>query len=109
MEKGEDPQVELIELENIKPLITITEMPEEWPTECYIRYLGPLESIINLPENVIKTEGVSVDEEDEEAQMVQVEFGDSITEGLLEFLRDKGIAPELQEEAIRWVQEKYVK
>ncbi len=110
VEKGEEPRVELVELEGIKPLITITEPPEVWPTECYIRYLGPLEGIIELPENVIKIEGVvPVDEDEKEHQTAQVEFGDSITEGLLEFLHDKGIAPELQEEAIRWVQEKYVK
>jgi DNA repair exonuclease SbcCD nuclease subunit len=110
VEKGEEPQVELVELEGIKPLITVTEVPEKWPTECYIRYLGPMEGIIDLPENVIKTQGViSVEEDETEPQKVQVEFGDSVTEGLSEYLAGKGIAPELQEEAVKWVQEKYVK
>jgi exonuclease SbcD len=110
VEKGEEPQVELVELEGIKPLVTITEVPEEWPTDCYIRYLGPLEGIMNLPENVIKIEGVVPTDEDEEApQPIQVEFSDSLTEGLPEFLHAKGVSPELQEEAVQWVQEKYVR
>jgi hypothetical protein len=110
VKKGEEPQVELVELEDIKPLVTLTEAPEEWPTECYIRYLGPMEDIIDLPENVIKTQGVvPVEGDEEEPQVVQVEFGDSLTEGLSEFLHAKGVTLELQEEAVRWVQEKYVK
>lgn len=110
VEKGEEPQVELIELEGIKPLVTLTEVPDEWPTECYIRYLGPLEGIIDMPENVIKTQGVVPEDEDEEApKPVEMEFSDSLTEGLPEFLNDKGIIPELQEEAVKWVQEKYCK
>jgi DNA repair exonuclease SbcCD nuclease subunit len=110
VEKGEEPQVELVELEGIKPLVTLTEAPEEWPSNCYIRYLGPLEGIIDLPENVVKADGVvSVDDDGEEPQTVQVEFSDSVTEGLSEYLHSKGITRELQEEAVKWVQEKYVK
>ncbi len=109
VEKGEEPQVELVELEGIKPFVTLTKVPEKWPTECYIRYLGPLEGIINLPENVIKTEGVSVEDDDETLQPVEMEFSDSLTEGLSEFLHTKGISPELQEKAVQWVQEKYCK
>ena len=110
VEKGEEPQVELVELEGIKPLITVREVPEKWPTECYIRYLGPMEGIIDLPENVIKTQGVvHVEDDEEEPQTVQVEFSDSLTEGLPEFLHAKGVTQELQEEAVKWVQEKYVK
>jgi hypothetical protein len=69
-----------------------------------------MEGIIDLPENVIKTQGVvHVEDDEEEPQTVQVEFGDSLTEGLPEFLHAKGVTLELQEEAVRWVQEKYVK
>jgi DNA repair exonuclease SbcCD nuclease subunit len=111
VEKGEEPQVELVELEGIKPLVTLTEVPDEWPTDCHIRYLGPLEGIIDLPENVIKCEGVFPDEEEdeEESQPVHVQFGDSLTEGLPEFLHAKGVTVESQEAGVKWVQEKYVK
>lgn len=110
-EKDGNPTTELVELEGIKPLVTITELPEEWPTDCYIRYLGPLESLMELPENVIKTEGVAPEAEDEDSEdgPVQMEFTDSLTEGLTDFLHTKGVSAELQEEAVRWVQEKYVK
>jgi DNA repair exonuclease SbcCD nuclease subunit len=110
-EKDGNPTTELVELEGIKPLVTITELPEEWPTDCYIRYLGPLESLMELPENVIKTEGVAPEAEDEDSENgpVQMEFTDSLTEGLTDFLHTKGVSAELQEEAVRWVQEKYVK
>lgn len=110
-EKDGNPTTELVELEGIKTLVTITELPEEWPTDCYIRYLGPLESLMELPENVIKTEGVAPEAEDEDAEdgPVQMEFTDSLTEGLTEFLHTKGVSAELQEEGVRWVQEKYTK
>ncbi len=105
-----DPIVELVELEGIKPLVTLTELPDQWPTDCHIRYLGPLESLMELPENVVKTSGVFPGSEDEEEeQPVEVEFSDSLTEGLPEFLHAKGMPPELQEEAVRWVQERYAK
>jgi exonuclease SbcD len=111
IEKDATPQTELVELEGIKPLVTITELPEEWPTDCYIRYLGPLESIRELPENVIKTEGVAPEAVDgEEAEgPVQMEFTDSLTEGLTDFLHTKGLPAEQQEAGVLWVQEKYVK
>jgi len=48
-------------------------------------------------------------ENEEEEQPVEVEFSDSLTEGLPEFLHAKGVPPELQEEAVRWVQERYAK
>jgi DNA repair exonuclease SbcCD nuclease subunit len=110
-EKDGNPTTELVELEGIKPLVTITELPEEWPTDCYIRYLGPLESLMELPENVIKTEGVAPEAEDEDSEdgPVQMEFTDSLTEGLTDFLHTKGVSADLQEEGVRWVQEKYVK
>ena len=110
-EKDGNPTTELVELEGIKPLVTITELPEEWPTDCYIRYLGPLESLMELPENVIKTEGVAPEAEDEDSEdgPVQMEFTDSLTEGLTDYLHTKGLSAELQEEGVRWVQEKYVK
>ena len=110
-EKDGNPTTELVELAGIKPLVTITELPEEWPTDCYIRYLGPLESLMELPENVIKTEGVAPEAEDEDSEdgPVQMEFTDSLTEGLTEFLHTKGVSAELQEEGVRWVQEKYTK
>lgn len=108
--QGEEPTTELIELEGIKPLVTLTEQPEEWPTDCYIRYLGPLEGIIELPDNVIKTEGVAPEAKDDETEdTVQVEFTDSLTEGLSEFLSAKGIPEEFQEEGVQWVVGKYVK
>lgn len=110
-EKDGNPTTELVELDGIKPLVTITELPEEWPTDCYIRYLGPLESLMELPENVIKTEGVAPEAEDEDSDdgPVQMEFTDSLTEGLTDYLHTKGLSTELQEEGVRWVQEKYVK
>jgi exonuclease SbcD len=110
-EKDGNPTTELVELEGIKPLVTITELPEEWPTDCYIRYLGPLESLMELPENVIKTEGVAPEAEDEDSEdgPVQMEFTDSLTEGLTDYLHTKGLSADLQEEGVRWVQEKYVK
>lgn len=110
-EKDGNPTTELVELAGIKPLVTITELPEEWPTDCYIRYLGPLESLMELPENVIKTEGVAPEAEDEDSSdgPVQMEFTDSLTEGLTDFLHTKGVPADLQEEGVRWVQEKYVK
>jgi exonuclease SbcD len=109
--QGEEPTTELVELEGIKPLVTLTEKPEEWPTDCYIRYIGPLEGIIELPDNVIKTESVAPEaqEEGEEVEAAQVEFTDSLTEGLSEFLHVKGILPEFQEAGVQWVREKYVK
>jgi len=109
LEQGEEPQVDLVELEGIKPLVTLTEVPDEWPTDCYIRYSGPLEGIIDLPENVVKTQGLALDDDNETPQPVEMEFSDSLTEGLPEFLHAKGITPELQEEAVQWVQEKYCK
>jgi len=111
VEKDETPTTELVELEGIKPLVTITEKPDEWPTDCYIRYIGPMEGIMDLPDNVIKTEGVAPEaaEEGEEEGPVQMEFSDSLTEGLTDFLHTKGIAAELQEEGVLWVTEKYVK
>jgi exonuclease SbcD len=110
-EKGSTPTTELAELEGIKPLVTLTKVPEEWPTDCYIRYLGPLEGIMELPPNVIKTEGVApeAEEEGEESGPVQMEFTDSLTEGLTDFLHTKGIGADLQEEAVLWVTTKYVK
>lgn len=110
IQEDSDPNVELVELEGIKPLVTITEVPEKWPTDCYIRYLGPLESLMELPENVVKTEGVVPEDKDqEEERPIEVEFGDSLTEGLPEFLHTKGIPAELQEDAVKWVQERYCK
>jgi exonuclease SbcD len=110
-EKDGNPTTELVELDGIKPLVTITELPEKWPTDCYIRYLGPLESLMELPENVIKTEGIAPEAEDEDSEdgPVQMEFTDSLTEGLTDFLHTKGVSADLQEEGVRWVQEKYVK
>jgi DNA repair exonuclease SbcCD nuclease subunit len=111
VEQDGTPTTELVELEGIKPLVTITELPEVWPTGCYIRYLGPLESLMELPENVIKTEGIAPEaaEGEEDEGPVQMEFTDSLTEGLTDFLHTKGVSSELQEEGVRWVQEKYVK
>lgn len=110
VEKDETPTTELVELEGIKPLVTITEKPDEWPTDCYIRYIGPMEGIIELPDNVIKTEGVAPEaEEGEEEGPAQMEFSDSLTEGLTDFLHTKGIASDMQEEGVLWVTEKYVK
>lgn len=110
LEKDEEPQVDLVELKGITPLITIEEKPEVWPTDCYIRYLGPLEGIIELPENVIKTEGVSsIINEAGESVIEQMEFTDSLTEGLDEFLALKSIPEEYRQEGIQWVQEKYNK
>lgn len=111
VEKDGNPATELVELEGIKPLVTLTEKPDEWPTDCYIRYIGPMEGIIDLPDNVIKTEGVAPEaaEDGEEEGPVQMEFSDSLTEGLTDFLHTKGIAAELQEEGVLWVTEKYVK
>jgi exonuclease SbcD len=99
---------ELVELEGIKTLMTLTEKPEEWPTDCYIRYLGPLEDIIDLPSNVLKTEGVAP-EAAEESGAASIEFTDSLTEGLAEFLHAKGIPEEHQQAGVLWVTEKYVK
>ena len=56
--KKVEPIVELVELEGIKPLVTLTDLPDQWPTDCHIRYLVALESFMELPENVIKTLGV---------------------------------------------------
>jgi hypothetical protein len=66
---------------------------------------------MELPENVIKTEGVAPEAEDEDSEdgPVQMEFTDSLTEGLTDFLHTKGVSADLQEEGVRWVQEKYVK
>jgi len=110
VEMGSEPVTKLLELEGIKPLVTLMEKPEEWPTDCYIRYLGPLEGIIELPGNVIKTCGAAPESKDEEEQeAVQVEFTDSLTEGLAEYLNSKGISPEYQEMGLSWVAEKYIK
>ena len=107
-DKDADPKVELIELEGIKPLITITELPEKWPENCYIRYMGPMESIIELPANVVKTQAAKI-EEKQESESEELVFGDSLTEGLVDFLHSKGIEEELQQEAVRWIEEKYCK
>jgi exonuclease SbcD len=110
VEKDGNPSTELVELAGIKPLVTLMERPEEWPTDCYIRYLGPMEAIMDLPDNVIKTEGVAPEaEDDSENAPVQMAFTDSLTEGLTDFLHTKGIAPDMQEEGVRWVTENYVK
>jgi len=107
--EGEEPKVELVELKGIKPLVTIKEKPEKWPEDCYIRYLGPLEEIIELPSNVIKTEGVYSSEKEKETVQEQMEFTDSIVEGLEEFLTSKEIPEDYRKEGIEWVMEKYNK
>ena len=108
IEKGGEPTVELVELPGIKPLITLTEVPEVWPEDSYIRYIGPMESIIDLPSNVVRAEGPRV-EVSETEESKELEFGDSLVEGLTEFLTMKGISEELQQEAIQWIEEKYCK
>jgi DNA repair protein SbcD/Mre11 len=97
-----------IELQGIKPLLTLTEVPDKWP-DAYVRIIGLKEVPRNLPDNVIYTTSDIAPEASIKAEVIAPV--DNLLEGLPEILVTRGVNSKDQKEAIAMATEalKHVK
>jgi len=84
--------IQKIPLLGIKPLLTLTEVPDEWP-DAYIRIVGIKEVPRDLPDDVIYTSP-------QEQEPIDIAVQDDILQGLIEVLADRGLKGQHQAEAI---------
>ena len=100
LDHPEDPKKVLVE--GIVPLVTVTEVPREWPKDQIIRFEGKPQEISEtvFPSNVVGFKPVVGDVK----IMVNTE-GDDLLDGIDEVFRDHRIPEELQESVVKVIRE----
>lgn len=86
----EKPKPKFVEITNLKPLLELQEVPEEWP-EAYIKLkVRPEQIPYPLPPEVVRVSSISTPQSAEEVKDMRTKVASKVyLEGLPEFLAEK--------------------